>query len=774
MLRVNCRSTLCGYMSRLIRKNRGTSSSLNKCGHSAVPSPVVWVPERFKSGKEDLSSIVIPVPVKPTNNPDDINVGEELSKKITKDDIVKVINKFSRIPEINILAAENGLDSKLFRDAVVRFRQFCADSETLPVDLHIIFSDILQGAGRPEDIFPYFLRHAREVYPHLDCMEELKQISDLRHPGNWYPDARAMGRKLIFHAGPTNSGKTYRALERFIGAKSGVYCGPLKLLVAEVFHKTNERGTPCDLVTGEERQMVLSSKTPADHVACTIEMVSVEQNYEVAVIDEIQMIRDFGRGWAWTRALLGIAAEEVHICGEVAAVNLVKEIASSFGEEVEVRHYNRLTSLTVESSALGELNNICPGDCIVCFSKNDIYKVTLELEQKGYECAVIYGGLPPGTKLAQAKKFNDPNHPCKILVATDAIGMGLNLSIRRIIFYSVTKPVSNENGEKQMDVIPVSQALQIGGRAGRYNTQFSEGYVTTFRSEDLPILKKTMATPVEPIERAGLHPTADQVELFAYHLPHATLSNLIDIFKNLCMMDTSSYFMCDTTNFKYLADVIQHVQLPLRARYVFCCAPINVRVPYVLTMFTKFSRQYSKNEALTVERLCRMIGWPFSPPRNVMELTHQEAVFDVLDLYLWLSYRFPDLFPDMEPIRKIQHELDEIIQQGVFNITHLLKAGATTTSDADTEEYGLRTHRNGLEDSAEEGNDASIKYPYHKTSVQSGSSSSSNSKLAKELLSLQLDVLKKLTPRQLRDLQKEIDKSLRRNCKPHSSRTKKK
>ncbi|KAI9542683.1 hypothetical protein NQZ68_017694 [Dissostichus eleginoides] len=68
-----------------------------------------------------------------------------------------------------------------------------------------------------------------------------------------YPDARAIQRKVIFHAGPTNSGKTYQAIQRYLTAKSGVYCGPLKLLAHEIFEKSNNAGVPCDLVTGEER-----------------------------------------------------------------------------------------------------------------------------------------------------------------------------------------------------------------------------------------------------------------------------------------------------------------------------------------------------------------------------------------------------------------------------------------------------------------------------------------------------------------------------------------
>lgn len=94
---------------------------------------------------------------------------------------------------------------------------------------------------------------------------------------------------------------------------------------------------------------------------------------------------------------------------------------------MEVRNYKRLTELEIEDQPLGSLSNIKPGDCIVCFNKHDIFTVSRSLESRGTEVAVIYGSLPPGTKLAQAAKFNDPNNSCKVLVATNAIGMGLNL-----------------------------------------------------------------------------------------------------------------------------------------------------------------------------------------------------------------------------------------------------------------------------------------------------------------------------------------------------------
>jgi ATP-dependent RNA helicase SUPV3L1/SUV3 len=225
--------------------------------------------------------------------------------------------------------------------------------------------------------------------------------------------------------------------------------------------------------------------------------------------------------------LLGLIAEEIHVCGEPGTAELLKRLCQTTGEDLEIRHYKRLTELTIEDSALCSVENIQPGDCIVCFSKNDIYSVSREIESKGREVAVIYGTLPPGTKLAQAAKFNDPNNSCKVMVATDAIGMGLNLSIRRIIFYSLIKPMVNEKGEKEMDTISISQALQIAGRAGRYGTQWEKGFVTTFKPEDLQTLTNILGKTPDPLTQAGLHPTADQIELYAYHLPNSALSNLM-------------------------------------------------------------------------------------------------------------------------------------------------------------------------------------------------------------------------------------------------------
>ncbi|CAH0668913.1 unnamed protein product [Spodoptera exigua] len=686
ILSLHCADKIQPCVPPIIRNNVIT----RKGGHN-----IGYIFLRTKRHDRGPSALFVPVPVKP--NPDDINIGAEITGRLKKQDLLKILNKFYQKPEVRVLASENGLDEQLLHQAFLSFRRHCLEHD-LPPDLHIIISDIIQGAGHVDDLFPYFLRHARLAFPHLDCLDDLKKISDLRTPANWYPEARAINRKIIFHAGPTNSGKTYHAMERFLNSKSGVYCGPLKLLATEIYHKSNKHGTPCDLITGEERrhaslytsltgtdeknievpddhnlQLNATELTASNHVACTVEMTSLNNRYEVAIIDEIQMIGDRGRGWAWTRAILGLQADEIHLCGEAGAIGLIEEICNTTGEELEVRTYKRLTELKVEDTALGSLDNVKPGDCIVCFNKNDIYSVSRAIEQRGQEVAVIYGSLPPGTKLAQANKFNDPNSSCKVMVATDAIGLGINLSIRRIIFYSLIKPVVNEDGDKEMDVISISQALQIAGRAGRYGSAWETGYVTTYKPEDLATLKKLLANSPDPVTQAGLHPTAEQMELYAYHLPHASLSSLMDIFVHLCTVDVTLYFMCNTEAFKFLAEMIQHVPLPLRARYVFCCAPINNKLPFVCATFLKMVRQYSRNEPLTKNWMCNAVDWPLPAPKTIMDLVHLESVFDVLELYLWLSYRFADMFPDVKLVRDMELELDAIIQQGIFQITRLLR-----------------------------------------------------------------------------------------------------
>jgi len=272
-------------------------------------------------------------------------------------------------------------------------------------------------------------------------LEHLLLVQDalgMQNPAEWHGPARGARRKIVFHVGPTNSGKTYQALQALAASRVGVYAGPLRLLAFEIYDRLNKGlippvganpdgvyPRPCNLITGEEQRI----DPDATLSSSTIEMLALNVRYDVAVIDEIQMIADEQRGSAWTNALLGLTADEIHVCGEETAVPLVQQLLADTGDEIIVNRYQRLSPLQVSTQSMeGNWASIQRGDCIVAFSRKDIFAYKQLIEQKtGLRCAVAYGKLPPEVRAEQALLFNKPDGDYAVMVASDAIGMGLNL-----------------------------------------------------------------------------------------------------------------------------------------------------------------------------------------------------------------------------------------------------------------------------------------------------------------------------------------------------------
>jgi ATP-dependent RNA helicase SUPV3L1/SUV3 len=228
-------------------------------------------------------------------------------------------------------------------------------------------------------------------------------------PVTWYPAARAARRRLILHVGPPNSGKTHAALAALVAAPSGTYCAPLRLLAWEAAERVAAAGTPCSLLTGQERRHVPGAR----HVACTVEMADLAQPVDVAVIDEIQLLSDATRGWAFTRALLGVPAREVHVCGDPAAAALVAALAADAGEAAEVVRYERLLPLSVARAPLADVRDVRAGDALVAFSRREVHALRAAVEDGSEQrCCILYGGLPPAVRAAQATQFNAPRSGC--------------------------------------------------------------------------------------------------------------------------------------------------------------------------------------------------------------------------------------------------------------------------------------------------------------------------------------------------------------------------
>lgn len=293
--------------------------------------------------------------------------------------------------------------------------------------------------------------------------------------------AQQLKRHFILHIGPTNSGKTYTALQDLKRAERGAYLGPLRLLALEVFDKLNADHCPCSLLTGEESIPVAG----AGITSSTIEMADFRTRYQTAVIDEAQMISDPDRGSRWLDALCRIDAETVHVCLAPEAEELICELVKMTGSDYEIMRHERLAPLRAVP-ALEGLSGIRVHDAIIAFSRRGVLGIAGALEQRGFKPAVIYGSLPPEARRSEVYKYT--TGLCDVVVATDAIGMGISLPIRRIVFSELRK----FDGTK-VRALTHTEILQIAGRAGRYG-MFNVGEVTAI-GEMEPVIHAMAGTP---------------------------------------------------------------------------------------------------------------------------------------------------------------------------------------------------------------------------------------------------------------------------------------
>lgn len=351
------------------------------------------------------------------------------------------------------------------------------------------------------------------------------------NPKDEYMVTRRMKRKIYIHLGDTNTGKTYNAVERLKTAKKGVYLSPLRILALENYDKLNNEGIVCDLMTGEEEII----KENSTHVSCTIEKVNLKQSYDIAVIDEIQMINDTQRGIAWSRAVLGLRCNEIHICGAMNAKELLIKILEDCEDDYEIKEYHRNIPLIVETKNFS-YNDVQEGDAIVVFSKKRVLEIAQDYSNKNIKTSIIYGDLPPEVRKMQYEQFINKEN--KVLVTTDAIGMGVNLPIRRIIFMSIRK----FDGEEVRELTS-QEVKQIAGRAGRkgiYDTGYVAGVSDThnFISRKLEVkddtIKQAVIGPSEAILTIKSLPLNEKLVLWK------TRESKIDYYTK---MDISEYLL---------------------------------------------------------------------------------------------------------------------------------------------------------------------------------------------------------------------------------------
>ena len=248
---------------------------------------------------------------------------------------------------------------------------------------------------------------------------------------NLFPIARAMKRKLTLHIGPTNSGKTYTAMQHLQAADTGYYLAPLRLLALEGYETLKSQGIEASLITGEEQIL----DEGATHISSTIEMMNYEVDVDVCVIDEVQMIDDRDRGWAWANAIIGAPAKEIIMTGSSNAKDAIIALAEYLGEELEIIEFERKNPLKLLETVT-DFKDIEPGSAIIAFSRRDVLKLKQRLAHD-FNVSVVYGNLSPEVRREEARRFREGE--TQILVATDAIAMGMNLPIKTILFSKAEK-----------------------------------------------------------------------------------------------------------------------------------------------------------------------------------------------------------------------------------------------------------------------------------------------------------------------------------------------
>jgi len=350
----------------------------------------------------------------------------------------------------------------------------------------------------------------------------------------------------------------------------------------------------------------------------------------------------------------------------------------------------------MDKSLDGNLRELQKGDCIVAFSIMEIHGLRQIIEKK-LKCkvAVIYGSLPPETRAQQAQLFNDPDSGYDILVASNAIGMGLNLSIKRLIFHTAHR----FNGSTY-EPLSVAEAKQIAGRAGRYRTasqaikkdqesnlditaasdavevlvEPTVGLVTTLDKIDFPIIERAMASEPEPLVSAGIQPPAYIIERFARLYPQNTPFAYLLIHLHEISRTSTRFHLCDFRSAISIADAIHTVEdLTTSDRLIIVSSPIECRKAGEPALARAYARLVAANRGVQItdvpELDFELLGENYTASRKY--LSKLETLHKAVIIWMWLSYRFMGVFINRELAAHVkslvEHRIEDTLQRLAFD-----------------------------------------------------------------------------------------------------------
>ncbi|WP_310439228.1 helicase-related protein [Sulfuricurvum sp.] len=493
-------------------------------------------------------------------------------------------------------------------------------------------------------LFAFDQRNANELLKRQRQALLARTVRDFK---NLFPLARSLRRRLIFHTGPTNSGKTYTAFQQLKKAGTGYYLAPLRLLALEGYESLRDDGVSASLITGEEQLL----DEDATHISSTIEMLSFETEVDCCVIDEVQMIDDRDRGWAWANAIIGAPAKTVIMTGSPNAREAVIALAEYLGEPLEIIEFERKNPLELLNSAT-PITAIEPKTAVIAFTRSNALRLKQQLS-KTYRTSVIYGNLSPEVRREEARRFREGE--TDILVATDAISMGLNLPIKTLLFSKADK----FDGQNQRN-LTATEVRQISGRAGRYGLS-EKGYVGALTADVLKTISSLFTKEIEPITLPfNVMANFDHIMLVSNILEERSLSAIVDFFVQNMKFE-GPFRAANLESMQEASAIVDRYDLDMRTKYTLATAPLSTSSPLVMAAFERYVRALEQKKPIA-----------YIPPRalgnyalSMEELQEAEDRIKEISLYLWLSYRMGEYFVDAEKARMFRGELNRFIENSL-------------------------------------------------------------------------------------------------------------
>jgi len=284
--------------------------------------------------------------------------------------------------------------------------------------------------------------------------------------------------KITAVLGPTNTGKTHLAIDTMLSFESGMIGFPLRLLAREVYDKVIKKvGTDkVALITGEEKIIPSNAK----YFLCTVESMPIDKYLEFVGVDEIQMCADHERGHIFTDRLLNMRGNKLTM---LMGSSTIKKIISKLDDDIEFINRDRLSKLTYAGHK--KISRINRKTAIIAFSAEEVYAIAELIRRQKGGAAIVMGSLSPKTRNAQVELYQSGD--VDFLVATDAIGMGINMDLDNVYFSNLKK-----FDGKKLRKLNLSEIGQIAGRAGRYLNDGSFGITSDCKeinAEDVDLLE---------------------------------------------------------------------------------------------------------------------------------------------------------------------------------------------------------------------------------------------------------------------------------------------